>query len=265
MKKQGLTPKLGRVALACILSTSLVTPMATPAIADTIEDLRKEEEEARAAASAAQQRAESARTQQSALEVAVQEAQTRLAQLSQEAEVAEYDLISITNELEATKEHIGELDVQIDETRADLDVSKGELSKIVADTYKNGRPTLLSVALNASSFDDLISRIKYANKVAEYEASVVHKVKDLEAQLEHLPLVLPRVCEDGVSGDDGHPQLLLSALRGDLYAAFVAEAKELLPVGRRKLRAAGRSLREVVHGQREAQVRALELQRRAVR
>ena len=183
MKKQRLTPNLGRVALACILSTSLVAPMATPALADTIDDLRKVEEEARAAASAAQERADSARTQQSALEGQVQEAQARLTELSQEAEVAEYDLISITNDLEATKEHIGELDVQIEQTRGDLDVSKSELSDIVADSYKNGRPTLLSVALNASSFEDLISRIKYANKVAEYESAVINKVKELEARL----------------------------------------------------------------------------------
>ncbi len=183
MKKQRFTPSLGRVALACILSTSLVAPMATPAIADTIDDLRKVEEDARAAASAAQQRADSARTQQSVLEGQVQEAQARLTELSQEAEVAEYDLISITNELEATKEHIGELDVQIEQTRGDLDVSKSKLAKIVADSYRNGRPTLLSVALNASSFEDLISRIKYANKVAEYETAVINKVKELEARL----------------------------------------------------------------------------------
>jgi peptidoglycan hydrolase CwlO-like protein len=106
-----------------------------------------------------------------------------LTELSQEAEVAEYDLISITNELEATKEHIGELDVQIEQTRGDLDVSKSKLAKIVADSYRNGRPTLLSVALNASSFEDLISRIKYANKVAEYETAVINKVKELEARL----------------------------------------------------------------------------------
>ena len=183
MKKQRFTPSLGRVALACILSTSLVAPMATPAIADTIDDLRKVEEDARAAASAAQQRADSARTQQSVLEGQVQEAQARLTELSQEAEVAEYDLISITNELEATKEHIGELDVQIEQTRGDLDVSKSKLAKIVADSYRNGRPTLLSVALNATSFEDLISRIKYANKVAEYETAVINKVKELEARL----------------------------------------------------------------------------------
>lgn len=184
MTNERMVTKVGKIAASCVLATSLIAPMASPAIADTIEDLRKEEEEARANAEAAEREAQAAKEAQAALEVQVQEAQKQLEVLGQEAELAEYEYVTITNKLEETKGHIAELDEQIEQTRAELEQSKQELSDIVSDAYKNGRPTLLSVALNATSFDDLVSRIQYANKVAEYEASVVEKVKDLEAQLE---------------------------------------------------------------------------------
>ena len=184
MSKDDLLPKVGKVTIACILSTALAVPMASPAHADTIEDLQQEENAARDAAAAAQQRAEDAQQQQSALQEEVKKAQQQLELLGQQAELAENELITITNQLNETIAHIEELDKQIEETKAELAESKEELAGIVSDTYKNGRPTLLSVALNATSFDDLVSRIQYANKVAEYETSVVQRVKDLEAKLE---------------------------------------------------------------------------------
>lgn len=184
MNRKDMGPKLSRWAAACILSASLVAQVATPAIADTLDDLKQEEQEARDAAAAAEQQAQAAKDAQAALEKEVAAAQAQLEVLGQEAEAAEYDYITITTQLEETVAHIAELDEQIEQTRAELEQAKQELSDIVADTYKNGRPTLLSVALNATSFDDLVSRIQYANKVAEHETSVVNKVKDLEARLE---------------------------------------------------------------------------------
>lgn len=188
METDELLRKAGRIALTCILSGALVGPMATPALADDvderIESLRQEEQDARNAAAAAEEEAQAARNAQAALEQEVAAAQEQLMVLGQEAEAAEYDYITITNQLEETKARIVELDGQIEQTRAELAVSKEELATIVSDTYKNGRPTLLSVALKATSFDDLLSRIQYANKVAAYETSVVEHVKDLEAQLE---------------------------------------------------------------------------------
>lgn len=184
MSKKSLLPHKGKVAVACVLAASLVVPVANPAIADTIEDLKKEEQEAREAAAQAEQEAQAAKEAQAALEQEVAAAQERLIVLGQEAEAAENDYITITNQLEETKAHIVELNEKIEQTKQELAKEKDELATIVSDTYKNGRPTLLSVALNATSFDDLLSRIQYANKVAEYETSVVQRVKDLEAQLE---------------------------------------------------------------------------------
>lgn len=195
MEADELLRKAGRITLTCILSGALIGPMATPALAESteetiaqadenIESLRKEEEEARNAAAAAEQEAQAAKDAQAALEQEVAAAQEQLIYLGQEAEAAENDYITITNQLEETKARIAELEVQIAQTREELAKSKEELAAIVSDTYKNGRPTLLSVVLKATSFDDLLSRIQYANKVAEYETSVVERVKDLEAQLE---------------------------------------------------------------------------------
>lgn len=191
MSKKTTLPTAGKTALACVLAASLAVPVANPAHADTIEEhannieeLKKEEQEARDAAAQAEAQAAAAQDQAAVLEQEVAAAQEQLIILGQEAEAAEYDYITITNQLEATKAHIVELDEQIEQTKAELAEEKEELAFIVSDTYKNGRPTLLSVALNATSFDDLVSRIQYANKVAEHETAVVQRVKDLEAQLE---------------------------------------------------------------------------------
>ncbi len=190
MDKKTLASNIGKVTLTAVLATCMTVQVAAPALADTIEDLRNEEAAARAAAAAAEQEAQDAKNAQSALEAQVIEAQQQLEILGQEAEAAENDYITITNQLEETIARIEELDAQIEQTKAELEEAKADLANMVHDIYTTGRPTLLSVALNATSFDDLISRIQYANKVAQFETAIVNRVKELEARLEQERLEL---------------------------------------------------------------------------
>ena len=184
--------RAGRAALTAILTAGLAWPYPTTwAGAETIEEmeqniesLRQEEAAARAAQEAAE--AESAAAQQEAavLEAEVAEAQERLNALYQEAEACENDLITITTQLEQTEARIAELTEQIAQTTKELEDTRQDLADIIADSYKNGRPSLLSVALSASDFDDFVARITYANKVAQHETDVVNRVNELKQQLE---------------------------------------------------------------------------------
>lgn len=148
--------KRGRAVLACALSTALVFQVPTVAIASTKEELQMQMETAR----------------------------ETIANLNAQAEVCEYDLITVRLELEKTVAHINELDGQIPQTLAQLEEAQSELAEVVSASYKTGTPTLLDVLLGSTSFEDMISRVVYANKVSEHERAVIQSVKDLNTQLE---------------------------------------------------------------------------------
>ncbi|MDO4537933.1 MAG: NlpC/P60 family protein [Coriobacteriales bacterium] len=152
-------------------------------IQQNIEQLSQEEQAARDAQAALEQQAAAAQAQQVALEQQVKEAQEKLNALMWEAEQCENELITITNQLNDTIARIAELDKQIADAQAELERTQEELADIVVDNYKNGRPTILSIIFSAKDFDDLLSRITYANKVSEHETSVISNIKQLQEQL----------------------------------------------------------------------------------
>lgn len=118
------------------------------------------------------------------LKVEVSDAQARLAELGSEAEQAEYDLLTSATELEATKQRISEVEARIPQTQRDYDEARDALGEIVADSYRSGTPTLLDVVLGARDFEDLASRITYANKVADHQREAVDTVRELKDSLE---------------------------------------------------------------------------------
>lgn len=183
--------RAGRAALTCVVAGALALPVWGVVHADTIEEheqnieeLRRQEQEALDNKAALEAEAQAAQEAQAQLEVQVQEAQAQLEALYAEAEACENDLITITVALQQTEARISELDAQIEQTRAELKKTKQDLANIISDNYKNGRPTLLSVALSASDFDDFVARITYANKVSQHETDVINQIADLERQLE---------------------------------------------------------------------------------
>lgn len=145
----------GKAAVACVLATSLILQAPSMAYATSTAELQSQ----------------------------METAQNTIAALSSQAEFAEYDLMTVENELAATNELIDALNGQIPATQGELDVVRQELAKIVADNYKNGTPTLLDVFLNTVSLDDLVSRIEYANKVAEHKRDIIDEVRGLSGEL----------------------------------------------------------------------------------
>ncbi len=113
------------------------------------------------------------------MEVALQ----TLSNLSSEAELAEYDLLTVTAELDEINAHIDELDEQIPEVKEQLEAMREELSSLVAQSYKEGTPTLLDLLMDVTSFEEMVTRVEYANRVSAYESEVVSQTKELDSKL----------------------------------------------------------------------------------
>ena len=106
-----------------------------------------------------------------------------ITQLYIEAEQSQYDLISVKQRLGRTEELIGELDAKIAETDKKLQTAKADLSEFVSTDYKKGTASLLDIILNSKSFDDFISQIVYANKIAEHQRQTIETVDSLYSEL----------------------------------------------------------------------------------
>ena len=160
--------RLGSIVLAGALASSFVAAPLSTAFAATSAELN-----AQADATAAERKS---------LEAQVAEAQARLETLYAEAEGCQNDLITTQVNISNTEKHITELETEIEELSGRIGLLQEDLSDIISSNYKNGRPTLLNIVLESKSFDELISRITYANKVTEHENNVIGEVRTLQAQ-----------------------------------------------------------------------------------
>lgn len=99
-------------------------------------------------------------------------------------EEAEYKLSECQANLDATNQQIEELEASITEKQQELSDAQDVLADRVNASYRAGNANLLSVLLDASSFDDFVSRLYYAGKVSDSDAQAIQTVKDLKAELE---------------------------------------------------------------------------------
>lgn len=118
------------------------------------------------------------------LQAELADAQATLQNMSEELAAAGEELNDTLYLLDQTKE-------QIEQTNADIEVKQGELNeakKILADrvssNYKAGGVSLVSLLLQSSSFEELVSNIYYADRVSAHDAEVINTVKTMRAELQ---------------------------------------------------------------------------------
>ncbi len=203
--------RVGKAAAACALSFLLAFPTPAVAFAATSTELQQQ----------------------------VSTAQETWGNLRAEAEQCQYELMNVRAQLQETENHINELNAQIPETEASLALAREELSEVVNEIYKGGNPSLLDVLMNATSFEDLVSRITYANKIAEHQDAVVRNAKalndsliqqkaSLEAEKNNL-LALEDEQENrllAVEKASGEAESYYNALSDELKATIAAEEAE---------------------------------------
>jgi cell wall-associated NlpC family hydrolase len=93
------------------------------------------------------------------------------------------ELENIQADLQITRDQIVDIEAQIEVKEGELAVARDVLSKSMSENYK-GRVDVLSFILNSTSFDELVSHVYYANKVASYETDAIATVREIQAELD---------------------------------------------------------------------------------
>lgn len=111
-------------------------------------------------------------------------AMAELASIGSALEEAQYNLSACEENLALTNQQIDELEVQIVQNQAALAQAQDVLADRVGASYRAGKADLLGVLLEATSFDDFVSRLYYAGKVSDADNEAIEAVKALKAELE---------------------------------------------------------------------------------
>ena len=112
------------------------------------------------------------------------EAQAELGDLEAEVSQAQANLGKTNYELDQTRDQIGTLEDKIDKNEVKLGEARDNLAAIIEQSYKQGgEPSILELVLSSTSFDDLISRIHYANKVSQAKREAIQTVSELQDSL----------------------------------------------------------------------------------
>ncbi|MDY2776840.1 MAG: NlpC/P60 family protein [Collinsella sp.] len=117
------------------------------------------------------------------LQQELDEVSRQLNDLYAEAEQAGYDLHAVQSDLDKTNESIAQTEAEIEEEQAQLAELQTELGILATDQYKGGSFNLLSLLMNADSFDTLVSSMRYADKTATYQQGVISESKALQESL----------------------------------------------------------------------------------
>ena len=86
-------------------------------------------------------------------------------------------------QIDQTQAQIEVTQAQIDQRQAEVEAAQGDLATSIVTSYKSGSMSFLDLAVGATSVDDLISSIYYANKVNQSENEKIGRIKALRDQL----------------------------------------------------------------------------------
>ena len=117
-------------------------------------------------------------------QAAYEDAVNQLNALGQQAEEAQYALSQTQAQLDETNAAIADLQASIEQKQSELAAAQDTLADRISSNYKVGKSDALSMLLDATSFDDLITRIYYAGKVSDADAQAIDTVKTLKSELE---------------------------------------------------------------------------------
>ena len=109
-------------------------------------------------------------------------ARAELESLEGQLQSATRDLEIAQAELEETEANIETLSSEIEENEEQLADSRGALGSMMTETYKYDG-SLLSFVLGSSSFDELTSRVFYANRFSDTLSGLVEEVVTLQDEL----------------------------------------------------------------------------------
>ena len=113
-----------------------------------------------------------------------QAAMAELENIGYQLETAQYNLSACEAQLAETEEEIVETEANIVQKQAELAEAQDILADRISASYRAGNDNALQLILDATNFDDFISRIYYAGKINESDSEAIQNVKDIKADLE---------------------------------------------------------------------------------
>ena len=117
------------------------------------------------------------------LQAQLQQAEAQTAKYQEQATNAFAELEQLQAQLEDTRAQIVSTQEEVSQKQTELDAAQEILAGRVSSNYKTGGVSLISIFFDSSSFEDLVSRIYYANRVAESDAKVISQVQGVQAEL----------------------------------------------------------------------------------
>lgn len=118
------------------------------------------------------------------LQVQLDAAREELNDLGRQVQAAGEDLYETQYQLEVTTGQIEETEEQIKQRKVELAEAQDVLRRRVASNYKTGGTNLVSIILESSNFEELVSNVYYANKIYQSDAEVIDNVKEIRSSLE---------------------------------------------------------------------------------
>lgn len=113
----------------------------------------------------------------------LQQAEAQTAKYQEQANNAFAELEQLQAQLEDTRAQIASTQEEVSQKQTELDAAQETLAGRVSSNYKTGGVSLVSIIFDSSSFEDLVSRVYYANRVAESDAEVISQVQGVQAEL----------------------------------------------------------------------------------
>lgn len=122
-------------------------------------------------------------TSSAELQSELDQARAKLQEYSQQASERFSELEQAQANLEDTRAQISDTQSQIETKQSELTDAQTELSGIMSDNYKDDT-NFVGYVLRSTSFDDLASRVYYANKVSEKETNAIAEVVKIQSELQ---------------------------------------------------------------------------------
>ena len=104
-------------------------------------------------------------------------ARTNLEQIGQKVEDLSGDLETLVTELDNT-----EYEIMVKEQK--IAQNQETLASFVSADYKGGATELISIIMGSTSFDDMVSRIRYVQKISDAQTNAIDEIKSAKEDLE---------------------------------------------------------------------------------
>ncbi|MDR2649352.1 MAG: peptidoglycan DD-metalloendopeptidase family protein [Clostridiales bacterium] len=152
--------------ICCAAAVSLFT---SGVRAESIDDLKKRQEEINSEQSAARRQLDDTVNQKNQTETEMENIDTELTKATD-------DLLRVMERLDKTSVALDEMEEDLKEIQEQRDEQYETLKQRLSFMYKNGKIGYLDIIFEAKNFPDFINRVEYINRIAKNDKTLLNKL-----------------------------------------------------------------------------------------